>query len=152
MKIFIDSSILIEYEKQRRTELFETLVNESHQLYFNIIVVSEYLYRLIAIRGGKSPLTICENGKISEILTGHDTSEFLSSISLLQVPTEAIPLGIELMKRNNLLPNDALILATCKLESIPVLASYDSDFATVCRKEAVVLISNMDDLKRIADS
>ena len=151
MKIFIDSSILIEYEKQSQTEFFETLVAEGHQLYLNIIVASEYLYRLIAIRGGKSPLTICENGKIAETLVGHDTSEFLSSVSFLHVPPEAIPVGIELMKQYNLLPNDAMILATCKLESIPILASYDSDFAIACQKEAIVLISSKNALKRIVN-
>jgi predicted nucleic acid-binding protein len=147
MKIFVDSSILIEYEKQAQTELFEALVAEGHQLYINPIVVSEYLYHLIAIRGAKSPLTIRENGKIAETLTGHDTAEFLSSVAYLPIPADAVPLCIELIKRHNLLPNDALILATCKLQSIAILASYDSDFTSACHIESITLISNISDLK-----
>lgn len=46
----------------------------------------------------------------------------------------------------NLLPNDALILATCKLHNIKRLASYDSDFARACIGEGIQLIQTVADL------
>jgi predicted nucleic acid-binding protein len=45
------------------------------------------------------------------------------------------------MKKYNLLPNDAQILATCKIYGIAILASYDSDFATACQEEGITLMS-----------
>ncbi len=45
----------------------------------------------------------------------------------------------ELMSKYNLLPNDAIILATCKLYGTK-LASHDSDFIIPCREENIELI------------
>jgi predicted nucleic acid-binding protein len=51
MKVFIDSSLLIEYEKQTKTELLEALMESNRQIFINPIVVSEYLYQLLGIIG-----------------------------------------------------------------------------------------------------
>ncbi len=58
MKIFLDSSILIEYEKQNKTDLLEALLDSDHQIFINPIVVSEYVYQLLGILGGRSPMGI----------------------------------------------------------------------------------------------
>ena len=50
------------------------------------------------------------------------------------------------MEQYNLLPNDAIILATCKLNDIPQLASYDADFDAACRDEGIRLIKSISDL------
>jgi uncharacterized protein len=50
-------------------------------------------------------------------------------------------IGLALMKKHNLLPNDALILASCKIKNIAVLASFDSDFTDACKKEKIQLIN-----------
>ncbi len=146
MKIFVDSSLLIEFEKQTQTDLLDALLHSEHEVCINPIVVSEYLYKLLGILGGRSPMSICESGKIGETLDLHDAADFLSAFQLLQIPDAAIALGIDFMKRHNLLPNDAFILATCKLQNVPVLSSYDSDFTKVCAAEGIRLISSLDDL------
>ncbi|MBU6341823.1 MAG: PIN domain-containing protein [Bacteroidetes bacterium] len=38
------------------------------------------------------------------------------------------------------MPNDAIILASCKLQDVKVLASYDSDFHKACISEGISLI------------
>lgn len=43
MKVFIDSGLLIEYEKQTQTELLEALMESNRQIFINPIVASEYL-------------------------------------------------------------------------------------------------------------
>jgi uncharacterized protein len=50
------------------------------------------------------------------------------------------------MQQYNLMPNDALILATCKLHRITRLASYDSDFATACTAKGIRLMQTVADL------
>lgn len=147
MKIFIDSSVLIAYEKQAQSELFEALRDSYHELYINILVASEYIYRLIGILAGKSPMSVCESKQIKEVLDKHDTTLFLSPLNLLQIPSEAVPLGLDFMKKYNLLPNDAFILAACKLQGVAVLASFDSDFKNACVQEGIILITQASELK-----
>jgi len=52
-----------------------------------------------------------------------------------------------MMSKYNLLPNDALILADCKLNSIDALATYDiRDFSRACKQEEIKLINSISDL------
>jgi len=147
MKIFLDSSVLIEYEKQTKTELLQSLVQSDHQILINPIVASEYLYQLLGILGGRSPMSICESGKINEVLSLHDTKTFLTGFQFLAIPEDALRLSVDFMKKYNLLPNDALILASCKIQEVKVLVSYDSDFYQSCVAEGIQLITKVSDLR-----
>jgi predicted nucleic acid-binding protein len=146
MKVFIDSSILIEFEKGTKTDLLTTLIAQDYQLYINSIVVSEYLYKLLAILAGKSPMALNESKGIKTTLDKHQTKDFLVNFDYLPIPESAILLSIDLMKKYNLLPNDAQILATCKIYDIAILASFDSDFAVACNAENITLISKTEQL------
>jgi uncharacterized protein len=57
-----------------------------------------------------------------------------------------VSLAVDFMKKHNLLPNDAIILASCKVQDVKLLASYDSDFTKACLSEGIKLISNISDL------
>ncbi len=142
-KIFLDSSILIEFEKQsEKSSLFVLLQNSDFELYINAIVASEYLYKLIGIIAQKSPMAVCESNKIKEIIEQQDIESFLSIFSYLEITEESILFSVDLMKKHNLLPNDAMILATCLLQNIKVLASHDTDFALACQNESILLLKN----------
>lgn len=145
MKVLVDSSLLIEYEKGNKTELLERILGSTHEVYINPIVFSEYAYQLLGVIGGRSPMSICESSKIAETLSQHDTENFLSSFSILPVSEEAVKVALEMMKKHNLLPNDALILAACKLEKIDILASYDADLSRACQVEGVKMVSSVKD-------
>lgn len=146
MKVLLDSSVLIEYEKQSQSDLLEALLDSKHQLYVSTVIVSEYLYHLIGIISGRSPMSVCESRKIGETLSQHDTKAFLSVFQFLDTSSQALLLGIDFMKAYNLLSNDAFILASCKLEGIGVLASYDTDFTAACKAEGIKLISSIMDI------
>lgn len=45
--------------------------------------------------------------------------------------------AITLMETYGLLPNDAIILATCKFYGVKYLISFDSDFANACESEGI---------------
>ncbi|OQX72366.1 MAG: hypothetical protein B6D64_15235 [Bacteroidetes bacterium 4484_276] len=53
------------------------------------------------------------------------------------------------MKRHNLLPNDAIIIATCNHNNIKNLASYDSDFNIVSNTFGIRLLSSVEDFNKI---
>lgn len=145
MRIFLDSSVLIEFENGRNRELLTALVtNTNFILCINSVVASEYFYKLLAIIGGKSPMSICESKKIKDVLSQHNTERFLSFFTILDTPKEAVLLSLSFMKKYNLLPNDALILATCKIHNINVLASLDTDYTYACQQENIQLIYSND--------
>jgi predicted nucleic acid-binding protein len=54
---------------------------------------------------------------------------------------------LDLMQKYNLLPNDALILATCKIHQIQKIVSFDStDFEKACLGENIKLVQRIEDL------
>jgi len=108
--------------------------------------VSEYIYKLLAILGGKSPMSIAESKQIKVYLDKHDTYDFLLNFEYLPISQEAIFLGLDLMKKYNLLPNDAQIISTCKINQISMLASLDTDFTEICKKEDIELISSVEQI------
>jgi predicted nucleic acid-binding protein len=148
-QIFIDSSVLVEFKKHSKTELLLHLLSVPDlELVINPIVLSEYTFYLLAIHGQKSPRSVKENNEIEKILNRDEPGPFLSVFKVLQNGNEIIPPYLELMSKYNLLPNDALILATCKLHNIRSIATFDiTDFTRACATENIQLVQQISDLK-----
>ncbi|WAC10920.1 type II toxin-antitoxin system VapC family toxin [Dyadobacter pollutisoli] len=148
-QIFIDSSILVEFKKHSKPELLLRLLSMPDlELVINPIVLSEYTFYLLAIQGEKSPRSVKESQEIKKILSQDRPEAFLSIFKVLSNGNEIIPKYLELMGTYNLLPNDALILATCKLHGIRKLATFDvTDFTRACSAENIQLIQRVSDLK-----
>jgi len=60
--------------------------------------------------------------------------------------------AVTLMEIYGLLPNDAIILATCKFYGIKYLISFDSDFREACGGEGIILIDSKEKLDEIIGS
>lgn len=149
-KIFLDSSVLIEYRKGTKTDLLESIVaNKAFEPVINQVVVSEYLYYHIAIFSGKSPMTIKSAGDIKKYLSMGDPDLFLAQFGWLQDFSTIFKKASHLMQSYNLLPNDALILSACQFHNIKYLASFDSDYALPCQSENILLISDTTVLEAI---
>jgi predicted nucleic acid-binding protein len=147
-RIFIDSSVLIEYRKGSKTTLWEAILkNEEVTPCLNQTVVSEYLFHHLAIFAGKSPRAIKENDKIAETLLQHDPFPFLNILEWLPDSPTMLKPTINFMENHNLLPNDALILASCKQHQINALASYDPDFEAPCLSESIHLLKSAEDFE-----
>lgn len=110
------------------------------------VVLSEYTFYLLIIEGGKAPLTLKRDKAIPPIIEQHNPADFLSKMIFLEPGSEIIPLYLSYMEKYNLLPNDALILATCKLNGISRIASYEADFESGCLGETIQLIQSVDEL------
>ena len=76
---------------------------------------------------------------------------FLSNFKILPIDEEILKLGEKYIEIYGLLPNDALVLATCKNHSIKYLISIDTDFPEPCKKEGIVLINSAEKLKEILE-
>lgn len=141
-KIFIDSSVLIEALKGNKNKFYSDLIsNNDHELFINDIVVSEYLYFVLGFSAGISSRTLKERQQISETLSANETlTSVLSDFSFAGGNFSILSMAPSLMKKHNLLPNDAIILATCKIHNITKLASHDTDFILPCQSEGIELL------------
>ena len=113
-KIFLDSSILVEYVKGAKTDLLDYLLNDaSYTLFISQIVVSEFYFHALAAYGNKAPLTLKTSKLIGDIMHLHQPQQFLRLFDFLNDDANFVDASAQLMERYNLLPNDALILANC---------------------------------------
>ncbi len=149
MKVFIDTSILIEYLKGNQIDLYEELFKQPHSLYINQVVISEFLFNYIKVISNKSPMTVKQSRKIAEVFGKLNPLEMFPGCIHLNHTVDIANKGFELMKRYNLLPNDAIIIATCIQNNIENLASYDSDFKIVSNTFGIRLLSNVEDFNNI---
>ncbi len=146
-KIFLDSSVLVEWAKKTQIELFDYLSTDTqYTLCISQVVLSEFTYYWLAIEGKKSPVTLKRDGAVSQIVGSYSPADVLSRLTFLEPGNALIPLYLQFMVEYNLLPNDALILATCKLSGIDQIASYDADFAPACFAEGIRLVQRISDL------
>ncbi len=148
-KIFIDSSIFIENFKGNSVakEILEISIDK-FEIYINSIVFSEVIFKLMAIKSGKSALTIRSQKTVSSIMKElNDYSSLLLLFNVLGENKEILKISLDFMQKYNLLTNDSLILSTCKYYNIPKLASLDKDFENAAINENIKLIKNADDLR-----
>jgi len=140
MNIFLDTSVLIEHIKGNKIGLIERLIIGNNRLFINSIVYSEFLYHFISIVSGKSPFTIKQKKEVKKLLELYEPIDFLNQFEFLPDNNEIKDLSYKYMKTYNLLPNDSIILATCKYYQIKAIATYDNDLKDILFKENIKLI------------
>ena len=123
--IFVDSSVIVESLKgnEKAVKLLRDL--EGNPLAINPVVFSEVVYIFMRYAGRTNV------GKVFDLL---------DSFVMLDLTKEIVKIAERYILSFKLLPNDALILATCKYYGID-LASLDEDFEECCRVEGVKLIN-----------
>lgn len=141
-RIFLDSSVLIEALKGNKKEFYYSIVsNELNSFYINSTIISEYLYFLVGFSGGSSPRSLKESGKVKDSLADQNNQiDILKEFTIIEAGENALTLIPQYMSKYNLLPNDAIILATCKMHNITRLASHDTDFIIPCKEEGIELL------------
>ena len=143
-KIFLDSSIFIEPLKGNKIDFYELLIsNLANELFVNDIVVSEYLYYILALNSNVSPKTLQRKKKIKETIDQNPKiTSAINNFTFLPGNQSFLSEVPQLMAKYNLLPNDAIILATCKLHETK-LASHDADFIIPCESENIELLRDI---------
>ena len=140
-RVMIDSSILVEYIKNTKTKLLIKLISDvKTECFINETVVSEYLYYFLALNGGRSPRATQSAEEIHLIFSGSSDYKIINRFELLSTSKTLFSLAPDYMSKYNLLPNDAIILATCKMHGITQLASHDKDFEVPCKAEGITLL------------
>jgi uncharacterized protein len=147
MKLFLDSGIFIEYLKGRKIDFYEFLIQQDYELFINQVVFSEFLYYFIGTVGNKSPLAIKESGRLPDCLKDRNPIDMIPGVQVLNHNSGISQSAIDIIKQFNLLPNDALILATCKYFDIKYLATFDSDFEVPCNSLGIRIFNDKSELK-----
>ncbi|WP_456395697.1 type II toxin-antitoxin system VapC family toxin [Thermococcus sp.] len=140
-EVLIDSSLLVEYFKgnQKAVGLFESFEDQEFALYITETVFSEVIYLLLSHYSRVAPRTI--KGNVRRLPSELDlVFKALESFGFVGSSRGVLSKAKELIKTYALLPNDALILATC-IEHGFALATLDEDFFEPAKKEGVELIT-----------
>ena len=142
--IFIDSSVLIETYKGNKVKFYDSLFsNVDNQFFINDIVLSEYLYFILGFHSGVSPRTMQQRNAIGIPINNEiEQIDILQEFNFLSGNYSFLSGIPQLMAKYNLLPNDAIILATCKLHETK-LASHDADFIIPCESENIELLRDI---------
>ena len=141
-EVFVDSSVLIEGLKGNpdAVGILYRLADENSVAIINDIVVSEFLFHYIRLKSGASPFTVKQSGKIPEFILEGEPLDFLDQFHIIPTDEETIRKAYVLMRTHNLLPNDAIILAACKINDIEYLATLDGDLKKAAEKEGLKLL------------
>lgn len=129
--VFIDSSVFLDYleGKEEAKALLE--VYSGIEGCINDIVFSEVLFVYIKAETGKKSYELKKQPALVKSVELTDIVELLGRYRTLDVG-EAVKSEAEgLIKKYGLLPNDALIAATCKHYDIKKIATLDPDFKRV---------------------
>jgi len=148
-KLAIDSSVLIKVLLENKKEIILSLVMD-YELFVSSNILEETAYKIISLTisdmiGSKKFHKIKEAWESGvgeeEIGTRIDILEDLTStiIKVLYVNEKILRLSKRISFEIKLLPNDALITATCKHYGIRKIATFDPDFKRVDFLEVVEL-------------
>lgn len=149
VKIFLDTSVLIEYIKGNKTEFLDYLFTQNVDCCINHIVYSEFIYNYLGLMSGKSPMSLREAAMVSVVLNETEPYEFIQGFEVLSMGEEILVKSYEIMKKYDFLPNDAMILATCLHYNLRLLGSFDSDFIKACGGEGILLVNDVNNLKKL---
>ena len=149
VKIFLDTSVLIEYIKGNKTEFLDYLFSQNVDCCINHIVDSEFIYIYLGLMSGKSPMSLREAAMVSVVLNETEPYEFIQGFEVLTMDEEILTKSYEIMKKYDFLPNDAIILSTCLRYKLRLLGSFDSDFTKACSDEGILLIDDVNSLKKL---
>ena len=141
--IFLDSSVILRYFLGDSTA--KDIIEGSSRFAINAIVFSEVSFNLLKLLyiekyGGyrfydmKSSLSMLDYGILKGYSTFHSFLDELSNedrLVFLPVTMEVVKEASEIAIKYGLLPNDSLIVATCRHYGIDTIATFDEDFKQV---------------------
>jgi len=138
--VFVDSSVFLKIlEGDLKAKKAFVSLYQTEKLYRNGIVYSEVIYVWIKLTTGRKSFELKKTPDsvkktCSEI---GNIKAFLDLAQSLPLTAEIEDLAEGIMQEYGILPNDALIAATCKYYGIKKIATFDDDFKRVDFLEVV---------------
>jgi len=131
--VFVDTNILVRHlaGDQKAKKLIDQIEIGEIRGYINQIVVSEVVFVYMRLLTKLDAKTLKRNHEIICKIDLEPVYEILSIFVELQSSNLITVESRKIMSRYGLLPNDALIAATCKHYGIRKIATFDEDFRRV---------------------
>jgi len=129
--VFIDSSVFLDFLEGK--EKAKILLEEYSGLEgcINDVVFSEVVFVYIKAETGKKSYELKKQPDLVKSVELNDLVELLGRYRTLDVGEAVKSEAERLITKYGLLPNDALIAATCKHYGIRKIATFDPDFKRV---------------------
>jgi len=145
LDVFIDTNVFVNFltrseKSEDAKKLLERVISDGNSLITSITVIEETLYILTRELLEEKGITGAYSAREYISAKGYTDIEkelfkFISMINELDIRVLDVKIEITLltdvMYQFNLLPNDALIAATCKFYGIRDIATFDNDFKRV---------------------
>jgi predicted nucleic acid-binding protein len=140
IKAFVDSNVIINHFSGN-INILELL--EKYELYINPIVFSEVLMVYLKLITNEKSYTLKHKPEL--IVNKKEELKLLDDLfslfKTLPISEDIQKIAYNLVIDYGLLPNDALILATCKHHKIKNLITLDNDFKEIADKEGIEVIN-----------
>ncbi|WP_297549699.1 type II toxin-antitoxin system VapC family toxin [Thermococcus sp.] len=138
--VLLDTSILLEHFKgnPKARNVLLSLMESDVVLFINPIIFSEVVYLLLGFYSDVSPRSL--KGKPEKLPEELDlVFEVLEEYAFVELGEKTSLIARDLIRKYAMLPNDALILATC-IEHGFSLATLDEDFKIPAKEEGIQLL------------
>jgi len=131
--VFVDSNVIIHHlaGDNKAKEIIENVESGGDTGYINQIVVSEVIFICLKLKTKKSAFELKKAQDIVKRVDLKNVYELLDTFIELPSDKGITRSAEDVIARYGLLPNDALIAATCKHHGIRKLATFNGDFKQV---------------------
>jgi len=131
--VFIDSNVILNHlrDDESSTEILKKIQREEIKGYINQIVFSEVLYIYMKYVTKEKSYKLKKNPEIVKNIKIRDVVALFDLFEFLHFDRSILKLTRDVITTYGLLPNDALIAATCKFYGIKDIATFDNDFKRV---------------------
>ncbi len=131
--VFFDSNVLIYHLGgiEEAKKLIRYVEDNKIRGFINPIVASETFFFYIKANTKMKSWEIKRKPHVLSKIDLEPVFELLSLFSILDLNAEIVDLSKSVIERYHLLPNDALIAATCEFYVIEKIATFDDDFKRV---------------------
>ncbi|MEM1670820.1 MAG: type II toxin-antitoxin system VapC family toxin [Archaeoglobaceae archaeon] len=131
--VFVDTNVLIRHLSgdKRAKKVVEKVEMGEIDGYINQVVVSELIHVYLRLFTGRNSAYLKKNPEVIKAVNLEPVYDLLNIFNELSSSEIISRVSKELIMKYGLLPNDALIAATCKHYGIRKIATFDEDFKRV---------------------
>lgn len=136
-RVFLDTSFILNFlfGEERAVKTLENLLKSGSRFYVNPIVIGEVWFQLMANEYVKRHGRYSAYGIRDEVTSvkgvisvADEFFEALPDFEVIEITERTVEIAREVVEKYDLLPNDAMIVASCLQYGIKKLATFDSDF------------------------
>lgn len=131
--VFVDSNVILRHlgGDVRAKRIVDLVESGEFKGYVNQVVVSEVLYVYVKLVTGMKSYELKKKPEVVKQVDLKHVFKLLSLFEELPSSFEITRIAEEMIRGYGFLPNDAIIVATCKYYGIGKIATFDDDFKRV---------------------